>query len=552
MAVDALGRIGTPELGKKIVPRYESNPAKIKQHIAKLLGLLRTPEAADVLLHVAYKHRTLAVRKQAAIAFWQCADDKVRAKFRKEVTEASGRQFGAGLLVLGFDRSAKGFELALELLRKHYGRKSVQFVRDALETMTGHRYAPEPGIWANWWKQNHDFFDRKPQLLDRDAWRQQLLDSKLEMGISKKTEAAVERGLAWLNRHQSLDGRWVGDRFYTRCSLYHRKKCQVGARLGGWDVGMSGIALLAFYGAGYRPDEGRYKDTVLRAQVFCAARQWGDGDFGGQGDLIGGYTRPIATIALAEAYGTTADKEYLERTWLSASHIVRIQYEDAGWRYRLGGQFPGDTSVTGWNAWALATARKFGIAIDPMGLEGADSLIDMFSSLVTQDEEFYNHDPRYFFDVGRGQTFEHYTGYNAREETRPPMTAIGLICKIFMGHERSHPYCIGAANRLLKSIPEYDAQANNIKYTTGAEYPIYYWYYGSLAMYQMGGRFWREWSRPLLTEGLPNTQIKGDVCENGSWDAENLDSIGGRVYTTAMGVLTLETFYRYLPQLSLQ
>ena len=28
--------------------------------------------------------------------------------------------------------------------------------------------------------------------------------------------------------------------------------------------------------------------------------------------------------------------------------------------------------------------------------------------------------------------------------------------KIFMGRKRSHPYCIGAANRLLKSIPVYD------------------------------------------------------------------------------------------------
>ena len=37
-----------------------------------------------------------------------------------------------------------------------------------------------------------------------------------------------------------------------------------------------------------------------------------DGDFGGQGDLIDGYSRPIAAIALAEAYGTTRDPEYRE------------------------------------------------------------------------------------------------------------------------------------------------------------------------------------------------------------------------------------------------
>jgi hypothetical protein len=184
-----------------------------------------------------------------------------------------------------------------------------------------------------------------------------------------------------------------------------------------------------------------------------------------------------------------------------------------------------------------------------MGLEGANSLIDSFSSEVTQDEEFYNTDPQYFFEVGRGSKYEHYTGYNAQENSRPPMTAIGLICKIFMDRRRSHPYCIGAANRLLRSIPEYDERGNKIKYTAGAEYPVYYWYYASLAMFQMGGRYWRTWSRPLLTEGIPKTQIKGDECERGSWGCANLDSIGGRVYTTAMCVLTLETFYRYLPVL---
>jgi HEAT repeat protein len=552
-AIDALGRIGTPELGKRILAKYEGNPGKVSQPVVKALGLLKTPEAASFLLNVALTNKKLAIRKQAAIAYWQCAGRGARAEFQKRLSEEThARKVQAGCLVLGFDRSADGFLFATELLYKHYGKKAARYARDALERMTGHRFMKSRSVWKEWFEKNPDFFDRKPQFLDRENWRRKLLESKAEMGISPKTEAAVERGLAWLSRHQSLDGRWVGDRFYTRCRLFYKKKCQIGARLGGWDVGMSGIALLAFYGAGYLPHKGRYKDTVLRGQVFVASRQWADGDFGGQEDLIGGYTRPIASIALSEAYGSTREEEYQERAWRSAAHIIRIQYADAGWRYRLGGQYPGDTSVTGWNAWAIATARKFGVPVDPMGLEGANSLIDLFSSVVTQDEEYYNHDPRYYFDVGRGQEFEHFTGYNAREETRPPMTAIGLICKIFMGRKRSHPYCIGAANRLLKSIPTYDERANEIKYATGAEYPSYYWYYGSLAMYQMGGRFWRNWSRPLLTKGIPNTQIQGDVCENGSWGCANLDSIGGRVYTTAMCVLTLETFYRYLPALTLE
>ncbi|MHC4957673.1 MAG: HEAT repeat domain-containing protein [Planctomycetota bacterium] len=553
VAVDALGRIGGPEQAAKLYARYQANAGNIPPHCVKALGLLKTKDAASFLLSIAYKNKKSLMKKRAGIAFWQCADRGARDAFRTRLLAAThDKAVENGCLALGFANSKEGFEFAAELLRKLYGKKSQRHVRAALERMTGHRFAPEPAIWKEWWKKNSDYFDRKPQFLDREAWRKKLVESKVAMGISKKTEGAVARGLAWLARHQSLDGRWSGDKFTDRCRLYHNKKCQVGARLGGWDVGMTGIAVLAFYGAGYRPTDGRYKDTVLRAQIYCAARQWADGDFGGQGDLIGGYTRPIAAIAVAEAYGTTKDPEYLERARRSVAHIIRIQYDDAGWRYRLGGQAPGDTSVTGWNAWAIATAKKFGIPVDAMGLEGSNTLIDMFSSRVTQDEEYYNTDPRYFFEVGRGQSFEHFTGYNAREETRPPMTAIGLICKVLMGRKRSHPYCIGAANRLLQTIPEYDENRNQIKYATGAEYPSYYWYYGSLAMYQMGGRFWRKWSRPLLTEGIPNTQITGDECAAGSWESTNLDSIGGRVYTTSMCVLTLETFYRYLPALQIK
>jgi len=551
LAVDNLGRIGGPAHGEKLLARYENNPGNIPSPMVKALGLLRAPKAAAFLLHLSETHKDAPVRKRAAIAFWQCADDGARKKFEADLLSAAQEKQENRVrtlcTILGFDRTDAGFQFAVRLLREFYGRKYVSHVRDALERMTGHRFAPAGKIWSDWYAKNADFFSKKPQLLNRDEWRQQVLTEKQDMGISRKTEEAVERGLGWLSRHQASDGRWSGDKFTDCCDSYYGKKCQIGARLGDWDLGMTGISVLAFYGAGYRGDQGRYKDTVLRAQVYCAARQWADGDFGGQDDLIGGYQRPIAAIALAEAYGTSSNEEYLERTRRSVAHIIRIQYPDAGWRYRLSGQFPGDTSVTGWNAWAIATARKFGVPVDPMGLEGSNSLLDLFSSDVTQDEEYFDIDPRYFFEVGRGQKFEHFTGYNAREASRPPMTALGLMCKIMMDRRRSHPYCIGAANTLTRCIPEYDEKNNRIKYQAGAEYPFYYYYYGSLAMYQMGGTFWRKWSRPLLTEGIPNTQVKGDTCDRGSWGCDNLDSIGGRVYTTALGVLTLETFYRYLP-----
>jgi hypothetical protein len=49
---------------------------------------------------------------------------------------------------------------------------------------------------------------------------------------------------------------------------------------------------------------------------------------------------------------------------------------------------------------------------------------------------------------------------------------------------------------------------------------------------------------------LLENQCKGG-CPDGSWDPFNADKYGaqraGRVFTTAVGCLSLEIYYRYLP-----
>ncbi len=65
-------------------------------------------------------------------------------------------------------------------------------------------------------------------------------------------------------------------------------------------------------------------------------------------------------------------------------------------------------------------------------------------------------------------------------------------------------------------------------------------------MHQMGGRYFRKWNE-RIKKVVPGTQQKTG-CLRGSWPLWNHD-IFGRTYTAAMGVLTLETYYRYLPVL---
>jgi hypothetical protein len=69
----------------------------------------------------------------------------------------------------------------------------------------------------------------------------------------------------------------------------------------------------------------------------------------------------------------------------------------------------------------------------------------------------------------------------------------------------------------------------------------------------MGGEAWTTWNA-RLKPALVDHQCKGGptdgsaVDKDGSWDPESwIDKHGGRVFTTAMGALTLEVYYRYLP-----
>jgi hypothetical protein len=73
-------------------------------------------------------------------------------------------------------------------------------------------------------------------------------------------------------------------------------------------------------------------------------------------------------------------------------------------------------------------------------------------------------------------------------------------------------------------------------------------------MFQMGGRYWKEWNT-AMKKVLCENQCKGG-CEDGSWHIPKPEwyneipagqSPMGRLFHTAMGCLSLEVYYRYMP-----
>ena len=96
-----------------------------------------------------------------------------------------------------------------------------------------------------------------------------------------------------------------------------------------------------------------------------------------------------------------------------------------------------------------------------------------------------------------------------------------------------------AADRILERPPIWDEKAGTIDH--------YYWYYATYALFQMGGKHWTEWQKKLETAVVKN-QHKDKTKKNlyGSWDPKCAwGEDGGRVYSTATLVLTLEAYYRY-------
>ena len=114
------------------------------------------------------------------------------------------------------------------------------------------------------------------------------------------------------------------------------------------------------------------------------------------------------------------------------------------------------------------------------------------------------------------------------------MTAEALFCRQLLGAPVSRDMAREASQFLLGELPG-ERRAN-----------LYYWYYATLALYQLDGDAWARWNDSLKPVLIGSQRTRGAAA--GSWDPDTVwGGYGGRVYTTALATLSLEVYYRYLP-----
>lgn len=332
----------------------------------------------------------------------------------------------------------------------------------------------------------------------------------MQFGGGADTEAAVKSALDWLAAHQSEDGRWDADTFGAGQEVRINGHDRGGAGAHA-DTGITGLALLAFLGAGHSHLQGDYRETVQHGLEFLLRSQSSDGSLAGQAEFFASmYCHGMGLLALCEAYALTGDariRPYLER---SVDYTIAAQHpESGGWRYQKGDQ--GDMSQFGWQVLALESAMASGVNVPERTRLGMRRFLDSVSS-------------------GRNQGL---ASYRPGERPSPTMTAEAIVCRVFMDQYRESQGA-EAAEFLRGNRPR--ASHEN----------LYYWYYGTLAMFQVQGRDWDTWNEALKKQLLSRQRQGGKW--GGSWDPDaQWGRYGGRVFSTALGALCLEVYYRYLP-----
>lgn len=331
-------------------------------------------------------------------------------------------------------------------------------------------------------------------------------------GGNERSEAAVRAALNWLAKHQMPEGHWsfAHDR-HPGCN----GQCNHAGGVNS-NVAATAIALLPFLGTGQTHQTGTYREQVQKGLEFLINSIRHEKGYGSLWDPQGNmYGHGLASIVLCEAYAMTKDQNLRSPAQSVLDFIVDAQDpQGGGWRYQP--RSPGDTSVVGWQLMALKSGRMGELRVP--------------TNTFRRTTKFLN-----FVEANDGAAY----GYNNRNEIRPATTAIGLLCRMYLGWSRSNRTLQRGVVALDKEGPSLDK--------SGRSSNLYYNYYGTQVMHHWGGEPWHRWNEKMR-DFLIDTQAKEGHAA-GSWyfDGDHGSGPGGRLYCTAMSAMILEVYYRHLP-----
>jgi hypothetical protein len=278
------------------------------------------------------------------------------------------------------------------------------------------------------------------------------------------------------------------------------------------------LALRAFLSAGHAPDVGRHGAAVRNAIDYLDAHVPDHGYLGAppaeKGDGSRMYGQGIVTLALAEAIGLEHDRERRLRVRaalakllpviLAAQAVEKSEVHAGGWRYAPDAK-DSDLSVTGWNALALHACREVGLDVPTEATRRAVQYVLKCRNPL--DKGF---------------------AYQPAAPGQAGTTGVAIVAL----------HLLGAGDPALPDAVKFLAQA-------GAQPPSRFQYYSAYQAVQAaliaGDPAWPAVSRPTFAALL------AAQAPDGGWPPSATAEEPGRVYATAMAVLTLAVPHRLLP-----
>jgi prenyltransferase beta subunit len=302
--------------------------------------------------------------------------------------------------------------------------------------------------------------------------------------MDDRTKAAVERALNWLKRQQSADGSW-----------------KTSSDAPG-DTAVTSFAVLAYLANGHLPNQGPFGEQVARGVRFLLASQRADGYLvGPHGGKM--YHHGMATLALTQVYGMTADEEVRKGLKRAIDLIVRCQNPEGGWRYQPGDN-DADISVTIMQVMALRGAKDSGLHVPDTTIEKALRYIDRCQEPASGG---YRYQPR---NGGAGFA----------------RTAAGVCVLQLGGQYESQSVARGVSFLMNRRDDE--------------QYFWYGHYYAAHAVHQFGGKAWKDYYTRMRTLLLATQRASG------YWLERREEGVGP-AYQTAIAVLVLSVPANYLP-----
>ena len=250
------------------------------------------------------------------------------------------------------------------------------------------------------------------------------------------------------------------------------------------DSAATAMALLPFLGFGQtHKSKGPYQQCITKGIAWLIHQQRPDGDLAGNAPLPM-YSHGIAAITLCEAYGMTHDEHVGLAARRAVAFIERAQNQSTGgWRYEPGD--PGDTSVFGWQIMALKSAQLAGLPVNSFTLDNAQ---------------------KWLRSVAKGEHMGLYS-YQPYREVTPTMTAVGMLCRQYLGIDPKDPGMLEGKRCLLENLPDGKLLPN-----------VYYWYYATMTMHNFIDADWDTWNRQMRRVLIESQDREG--CATGSWDPE--------------------------------